>query len=231
MFFRLVKLAFLITIQSFSVEKPMCRRRLMNSATMFTTGLSVPLSTKAEGETLTAKSNFLEPLSVYMYGQVTDESCMQLTMVLHDLDKKAQQQRVLYPDLKPKIELHIQSGGGALMPTFYVCDTIKLIETPVHVYVDGFAASAASLMSVCGNKRIMTKNSAMLVHQLTGATSGKFNEIKDEMTNLNFFMNKVKNIYLENTKLNSSVLDDLLSSDIWLDAQTCLEYGLVDEII
>ena len=86
-------------------------------------------------------------------------------------------------------------------------------------------------MSVCGNKRYMTKNSAMLVHQLTGATSGKFNEIKDEMTNLNFFMNKVKNIYLENTKLNSSVLDDLLSSDIWLDAQTCLEYGLVDEII
>ncbi len=76
----------------------------------------------------------------------------------------------------------------------------------------------------------MTRNSAMLVHQLTGATSGKFNELKDEMTNLNFFMNKVKNIYLENTKLNSSVLDNLLSSDIWLDAETCLAYGLVDKI-
>ena len=44
-------------------------------------------------------------------------------------------------------------------------------------------------------------------------------------------MNKVKNIYLENTKLNSSVLDNLLSSDIWLDAETCLAYGLVDKII
>ena len=30
----------------------------------------------------------------------------------------------------------------------------------------------------------MTKNSAMLIHQLTGATSGKFNEIKDEMTKM-----------------------------------------------
>ena len=59
----------------------------------------------------------------------------------------------------------------------------------------------------------------------------RFNEIKDEMTNLNFFMNKVKNIYLENTKLNSSVLDNLLSSDIWLDAETCLAYGLIDKIL
>ena len=41
----------------------------------------------------------------------------------------------------------------------------------------------------------------------------------------------IKNIYLENTKLNSSVLDNLLSSDIWLDAETCLAYGLVDKII
>ena len=32
----------------------------------------------------------------------------------------------------------------------------------------------------------------MLVHQLTGATSGKFNEIKDEMTNS--LLDKVKNI-------------------------------------
>ena len=44
-------------------------------------------------------------------------------------------------------------------------------------------------------------------------------------------MNKVKNIYLENTKLNSSVLDNLLASDVWLDAETCLAYGLIDKII
>ena len=231
MFFRLVKLAFLITIQSFSVEKPMCRRRLMNSATMFTTGLSVPLSTKAEGETLTAKSNFLEPLSVYMYGQVTDESCMQLTMVLHDLDKKAQQQRVIYPDLKPKIELHIQSGGGALMPAFYVCDVIKNIDTPVHTYVDGYVASAASLISVVGHKRYMSKNSMILIHQLSSGGEGKYQELDDNMKNLRQMMNKVKSIYISKTRLEYLQLEDILKHDLWLDAEICKKYGLVDEII
>ena len=113
----------------------------------------------------------IEPLSLHFYGAVSDDSCMQLTMALNDLDKKAKHQKVIYPDLNPFISLHIQSGGGALMPTFFVCDTIKNLDTPVFVYVDGFAASAASLMVVSGKKRFMTRNSAMLIHQLTGAKS------------------------------------------------------------
>ena len=59
----------------------------------------------------------------------------------------------------------MQSMGGELMPTFYVCDTIKNLETPVHVYIDGYVASAASAIAVCGDKRYMTKHSSMLIHQ------------------------------------------------------------------
>ena len=228
MFVKILKLILILGINGFSTNKSMCRRKAITASTaLTTTAISLPVKADEQPKELSV----IEPLSLHFYGAVTDESCMQLTMALNDLDKKAKHQKVIYPDLNPFISLHIQSGGGALMPTFFVCDTIKNLDTPVFIHVDGFAASAASLMVVSGKKRIMTRNSAMLVHQLTGATSGKFNELKDEMTNLNFFMNKVKNIYLENTKLNSSVLDNLLSSDIWLDAETCLAYGLVDKII
>lgn len=117
------------------------------------------------------------------------------------------------------------------MPTFYVCDIMKKIQTPIHVYIDGYAASAASLIAVCGDKRFMTEHSAMLIHQLTGASSGKFNELQNEMTNFNLFMDNVRNIYLNNTKLDKKILEELLLSDIWLDSNTCLNYGFVDEII
>ncbi len=227
MFIKLLKIILILGINGFSTNKSICRRKAITTSTALTTALSLPVKAEEQAkEPIT-----IEPLTLHFYGAVSDESCMQLTMALNELDKKAKHQKVIYPNLEPYISLHIQSGGGALMPTFFVCDTIKNLDTPVFMYVDGFAASAASLMVVSGKKRFMTRNSAMLVHQLTGATSGKFNELKDEMTNLNFFMNKVKNIYLENTKLNSSVLDNLLSSDIWLDAETCLAYGLVDKII
>ena len=129
------------------------------------------------------------------------------------------------------IKLHIQSMGGELMPTFYVCDLIRNLETPVHVYIDGFVASAAATIAVCGHKRFMTKHSSMLVHQLKSSSSGKFAELKDEMSNLNMFMMNLEDIYLENTKIDKDELEKLLFSEIWLPSDKCLEYGLVDAII
>lgn len=228
MFKRILKLLFIFSASSYLIDRPVNRRRIIASLGGIGSSLAIPA--KAD-EDKSGANVIVEPLTLHFYGAVTEESCFQLTYALEELNKRAKHQKVIYPQLTPTISLHIQSGGGSLMPTFYVCDTIKKIETPVDIYVDGFAASAASLMTVCGNNRYMTRNSAMLIHQLTGATSGKFNELKDEMTNLNFFMNKVKNIYLENTKLNSTILDELLASDVWLDAETCLAYGLIDKII
>ena len=67
----------------------------------------------------------------------------------------------------PPINIHIQSGGGSLMNAFYIVDLIQNINSKVNTYVDGYSASAASLMNVVGNKRYMTKNSMMLIHQLS----------------------------------------------------------------
>ena len=170
-------------------------------------------------------------LSIYYYGPVTDESCLQLTQALGAMNNKAKQQKAMNDQLRPYIPLHIQSGGGALMPSFYVCDYIENSETPIYTYIDGFCASAASLMSVCGEKRYMTKHSSMLIHQLSGVAKGKFAELKTEVNNLNFFMNYVKDIYLKHTNLDEQTLDALLETDIWLNATTCLKYGLIDEIL
>lgn len=219
---------FITPMLAFSPEKnKYTRRNLIKSSII--TSLAVPKESKAD-ET-NNNGVFIEPLTLYFYGSVTEDTCFQLTRALGDLDNQAKKQTFLYPELKPHISLHIQSGGGSLMPTFYVCDYIKNLDTPVYTYVDGFAASAASLISVSGDKRFMTPQSSILIHQLTGATSGKFNELKDEMSNLNYFMNKVRQTYLSSTALDEELLNDLLCSDIWLNASTCLKYGIVDKII
>tara|TARA_Y100000389_G_scaffold184407_1_gene202822 strand:- start:10518 stop:11222 length:705 start_codon:yes stop_codon:yes gene_type:complete len=217
-------------VSTFALQtNSLTRRKIMRRVLIDST--TNQLTQKTNAANITNKEMEIEPLTLYFYGAVSDESCFELSRTLCELDKQAQIQKVKYPLIDPCITLHIQSGGGALMPTFYVCDVMKNVQTPIHVYIDGYAASAASLISVCGDKRFMTKHSAMLIHQLTGASSGKFNELQNEMTNFNFFMDNVRNIYLNNTKLDKKNLEELLLSDIWLDSDTCLKYGLVDEII
>jgi ATP-dependent protease ClpP protease subunit len=110
-------------------------------------------------------------------------------------------------------------------------DVIKKLRTPVYTYIDGFAASAATLMSVCGKRRFMTESSVMLVHQLSSGASGKFEEIKNEYSNLVEFMEIIKKTYLNNSNISIQHLDDLLKQDLWLNSKKSLEYGFIDEII
>ena len=130
------------------------------------------------------------------------------------------------------IELHIHSGGGDLFSGLAAIDTIQNMKTPIHTYVQGSVASAATLMSVCGSKRFMYKNSVMLIHQIsTSMMYGKYHEFLDEIENQNLLMDKVKNIYREKTKIDDETLDQMLQHDLWLSADKCLELGLVDKIL
>lgn len=171
-----------------------------------------------------------KPLTIRFHTHITSETCSRLVEALTSLDLRSKQTEVIYGKRFP-IELHIQSMGGELLPTFYVCDLIKNLDTPVHIYIDGYVASAASLISICGEKRFMTKNSCILVHQLRAQTNGKLSEMKQEMNNLNQFMENLRNIYLNNSNITIEELDSLLYSEYWLSSQKCLELGFVDKII
>ena len=112
----------------------------------------------------------------------------------------------------------------------YIVDMIHNSPITINTYVDGFAASAATLLSVSGHKRFMSENSLMLIHQLSSSSSGKYNELTDDMDNFNTFMDIIKKIYYKHSKITPNELNELLKHDLWLNSQKCLEYGLVDEI-
>jgi ATP-dependent protease ClpP protease subunit len=168
---------------------------------------------------------------IYFYGPVSQRSCFELKNMLKNMDFKMSSLHLQYKIDPPPIHLHIQSQGGSLYHTLYIIDLIQNMNTPVYTYVDGFAASAATLISVVGKKRYMTKHSLMLIHQLSGSDSGKFNELQDQMNNMKVLMNIIVEIYLTHTNVTNTTLNYLLQKDLWLDAETCLKYGLVDEII
>lgn len=169
---------------------------------------------------------------IYLYGAITQRSCFELKKLLTDMNIKMKTYQLQYnTEIPPPIHLHIQSEGGSLYHTLYIIDLIDNLDTDVYTYIDGFAASAATLISVVGKKRFMTKNSLMLIHQLSGADSGKFNELQDQMTNMTILMSILTNVYLNYTKIDKETLSQLLKKDLWLDSETCLNYGLVDEIL
>lgn len=169
--------------------------------------------------------------NIYLYGDITPQSCEELKNKLNELDFNGQLFRISYNSEPPPIHLHIQSTGGSLMNALYIVDLIENLQTKVITYVDGYSASAASLINVVGKERYMSKNSLVMIHQLSSGREGKYEELNDANENMSLLMNKIKTIYLKHTKIPIEILDEILKHDLWLDASKCKEYGLVDKII
>ena len=130
-----------------------------------------------------------------------------------------------------RIYLHINSFGGSVFAGLSSVDYILNCKVPVTTVIDGCAGSAATLMIIVGHHRTMHRQSFMLIHQISSAMWGKFEDMKDDMKNSELLMETIIKIYEEHTRIPRSELKEILKRDIWWDAKTCLDYGLVDEII
>ncbi len=149
-------------------------------------------------------------------------------------DKEFENSEPKYCNIKIKskpIKLFISSHGGSVYQVLGAFDSIKKLKVPVHSICKGFVASAGTILSLAGEKRFITQNSYMLIHQLRSSMWGKFEELKDDFENCQTLMKHLKKIYIENTKLKEDELDEILKKDISWSAEICLEKGLVDEII
>ena len=160
--------------------------------------------------------------NIYFTGPITEQTIFAITTNLVAFQ---------YRDF-PEINLHLQSPGGALLPTLGLVDLIRTSDIPINTYIEGYVASAGTLISVVGANRFIGKHGAMLIHQVKmGSESGKYNEIKDFSENADTLMSIIKNIYLEQTNMKEEELDKWLAHDLWMNATTCKKLGLVDILI
>lgn len=169
--------------------------------------------------------------TIFFYADVTEQTALDLNAALYEVDAKLKNTaNFLGPDFRPHIKLRINSYGGSLFAGLAVVDTIRNLHSDVHTYIDGAAASAATIISVCGKKRYIGKHSFMLIHQLSAGMYGKFNELEDDMENNKRLMKIIKDIYKQYTKVPMKNVDEILKHDLWFDSARCLELGLVDEV-
>jgi ATP-dependent Clp endopeptidase proteolytic subunit ClpP len=149
-------------------------------------------------------------------------------------DDKKSEYIIKEPKLNWEIEpivLKIKTKGGSITSAFSIIDTINNMIVPVHTICTGMVASAGTLISLAGKKRMMTKNAYMLIHELRSSSWGKYSELQDNHTNSTLMMNHIKKYYTENTNIPEDQLEDILRKDLYWSSDKCLETGLVDEII
>lgn len=171
---------------------------------------------EGEGE---SKTSEVERVSnrVDFYGEVNSESCYNLIRAVKMIPSP--------------LEIHIQSYGGEVMPMLNVLDVMDGLDSLPSTYIDGYACSAATLLSVYGGRRYMSKRSFVLLHELRASFQGTYSQVTSQADYTKSVMRAMTDVYLEKTHLSRQQLQGLYQTERWLGAEECLRFGIVDEIV
>ena len=95
---------------------------------------------------------------------------------------KFQNNHILLKGIPKPIKIFISSNGGDLHAILPIIDLINSLKGKIQIntYVEGVAASAASLLASVGHKRFITRNSFLLIHELRTQAKGTYSNFKDE---------------------------------------------------
>lgn len=174
----------------------------------------------------------------YLYDDITMSTVNKILKAIKSAEKKWNEFMLEVDDIvataTPKpIKIYINSNGGDIFAAIPLIDAICNSKIPIETYVEGIAASAASLISMCGHKRFITKNSFMLIHELRSGIEGTYSDIIEEKQNCDKIMKIIKELYMEKSggKMTKKTLNKILKKDILLNSAECLELGLVDNIL
>ena len=131
------------------------------------------------------------------------------------------------------INFYINSPGGSVTAGMSIYDTMQLIKCPVHTIVIGMAASMGSFLASAGEKgkRFVLPNSRHMIHQPLGGTSGQASDVEIQYKELQFWKDRLTELYAKHTGQSVEVLQTDMDRDNFMSAERAVEYGLADRII
>ena len=136
--------------------------------------------------------------------------------------------------LKPKpILIHISSYGGSLEAGMRLLSIFATSSIPIATIIDNYSCSAATFLSINSPYRLINNYGFCLIHGYTVSinTRKKERDFKDLFKQYDTYFAKIIEMYLNRTKFKDDELKELLQHDLLLDANFCLEKGIVDRII
>ncbi|EEK59184.1 Clp protease ClpP [Bacillus cereus] len=129
-----------------------------------------------------------------------------------------------------KIHVHINSGGGSAFDGVAICNQLKQHSAEIIVHIDGWAASAASVIAMAGDKIIMPSNTMMMIHQASTFEYGNADLFEKTARNLRKIDSALAASYKKRFVGTDEELKQLLKDETWLTAEEAVALGLADEI-
>ena len=134
-------------------------------------------------------------------------------------------------NLKGKpINLRINSLGGDVFDGMAMYNVIKRREAKTTVFIEGIAASIATIIALGADKIVMAENSLFMIHNAWGGTMGDAKDMRKTAETLEKISAELTDIYSKKTGLSNKVIKGMMDEETWLNAEEAYDLGFVDVI-
>ena len=132
-----------------------------------------------------------------------------------------------------QINVRINSGGGDVFEGITIYNALKNSPAAIHVYIDGLAASMASIIALSGRIIYMSRFAQLMVHRVSGTANGDAEKLRETASLMDELEKNLVVIYSERT---GRTVEDIQANwmqrgkDTWFNATDALTQKLVDKV-
>lgn len=140
------------------------------------------------------------------------------------------------------ITIIFTSPGGEVVAGMALFDYLTELRADGHhltTIAHGIAASMAGILLQAGDRRIVGKESWVLIHQVQASAMGSWGDLQDRMKWLDKVQDRILDIFAKRSATKTGkpfatqrrlFAKNWERTDWWLSSDECLELGVVDEI-
>jgi ATP-dependent Clp protease protease subunit len=163
---------------------------------------------------------------VYIFGDIVSWEWFENDVSSYTLAKELKE---LDPEVET-INVHINSYGGEVAEGLAIYNTLRDHPAKVKTYCDGFACSAASVVFMAGDERIMSNASLLMIHNAWMCTMGDPEGLRKDADDLEKITHASINAYMDYINITEEKLKEMMDNETWIEPTEALEMGFATTI-
>jgi ATP-dependent Clp protease protease subunit len=129
-----------------------------------------------------------------------------------------------------ELNIYINSGGGDVFAGQSIHSMLKRHSATKTVYIDGLAASIASVIAMAGDKIIMPRNAMMMIHKCWTLAIGNADDMRKMAEDMDKIDESIVAAYEQKTGKDAKKIKKMMEKETWMTAEDALADGFADEI-
>lgn len=129
-----------------------------------------------------------------------------------------------------RISVRINSPGGNAFEGIAIGNALKATGKPIDVAIDGIAASAASIVAMCGTTITMAHNAMMMIHNAWSICAGDARDMNKMADTLDKISTSIAQTYVDKTGKPMAEVTALMDAETWMSAEECVAGGFATAI-